>query len=202
MLWLHLSGMRLSPQDRCLHIAPDRGLVSLLSQRLAPGNYTTADLFPDLYRKIDPDCVRIDLCDLEAWPDRSYDYIIHSHVLEHTPCNLAYTLYHLHRMLRDGGRHIFVIPFLGGNFDEYLGEMKEADRVTRFGQNDHVRRFGKADIDRHIGAILNLPAEFDAEARFGAQVLRDANIPQALWRGYSGTSVQVVAKGDYKLGQF
>lgn len=202
MMWLALSGLGLDPGRKCLHIAPDTGLVPRLRAMLDPGNYTTADLFPELYAKVDPDCRRIDLCDMQAWPDRSYDYIIHSHVLEHTPCTLAYTLYHLHRMLTDTGRHIFVVPFLGGRYDEAFGDMPLPERMRRFGQDDHVRRIGLADMDSHLGAILRLPAVYDAESQFGAKALRRANIPQPLWHGYTGSSVIILRKTDFKLGGF
>ena len=74
--------------------------------------------------------------------------------------------------------------------------MPEAERVKRFGQNDHVRRFGAADVPRHIGALLRLPSTWEATADFSATDLQAVNIPREQWSGFNGSSVFVLARGD------
>ncbi|MEM1373329.1 MAG: hypothetical protein AAGF78_02980 [Pseudomonadota bacterium] len=203
MLWLKLQKMlsdgHLSSSSRVLHIAPDKGIVIRLSGVLEAENYHTADLFPELYTKFAPETRRIDLCDLDDWSSENYDLIIHSHVLEHTPCNIAYTLYHLHRMLRQSGRHIFIVPLMGGKYEECFQDIPPEERRRRLSQEDHVRRFGKADIHAHLGSVLNLPDPPDAEAIYGANTLRAANIPSAVWTGYNGCTVFDLARSDMKF---
>lgn len=195
LIWLYLSRMEMDGNFRALHIAPEKGLYDALSARLAPGNYDVADINPKLYRfakQIQP----IDLCNLDDQPSGRYDLILHSHVLEHTPCNIAYTLCHLHRMLTSQGRHVFVVPFMRGRYDECFQDIGDEERVRRFGQDDHVRRFGKEDVDDHLGKVVKLPAIFDAEKDFDEETLRNANIPVLHWRGFQSSTVITLDKTD------
>ena len=141
----------------------------------------------------------IDLTQLEDEPSGRFDYIFHIHVLEHIPCAYAYTLFHLHRMLTPSGRHICIIPFLSGGFDECYQDITSEERTRRFGQFDHIRRFGANDVDRHLGKVLCLPDEIDFETRFGSEPLRQAAIPESLWKGYTTATVLDLRKNDYRL---
>jgi len=203
MLWLALEQMigrkEIGPKSRVLHIAPERGIYQKLGRIVAPENYHTADISPEHFTGFAPQTRRMDLCDLDACATSEYDLILHSHVLEHTPCNIAYTLYHLHRMLRPEGRHVFIVPFLGGRFDECFQNISDDERVRRFGQNDHVRRFGKEDIGAHLGALLSLPETPDAAAQFGDQTLVGANIPEPCWTGFTPATVISLRREDMKF---
>ena len=203
MLWLVLEQMtaqgRISRGTRVLHIAPERGIYGKLCEIVSPETYDTADLFPELFTKFAPQTKRIDLCDLDAWPSEEYDLILHSHVLEHIPCNLAYPVYHLHRMLKQGGRHLFIVPFFNGKSEECFQDISDEERIRRLGQADHVRRFGKGDIERHLGAILNMPSTLDAEATYGKSALVAANIPVRNWHGFTGASVIDLGRDDMKF---
>lgn len=198
LLWLHIERLNLAPDAQVLHIAPEKGIYRRLRERLTGGGYVVADFDPDGYG-FAPECRHIDLTDMEGWPSDQFDLILHSHVMEHIPCTLAYPLYHLHRMLRPSGRHLCVIPFMGGYFDECYAQIGATERNRRFGQADHVRRFGREDKDAHIGKLLNLPTEFDATADFDETVLREANIPEVHWRGWHLSTVLDLAKEDYRL---
>lgn len=197
LMALHLQMLQLPAAARVLHIAPEEGIYRLLSERSEIGEYTVADYSPELYKFVA--CVRIDLCGLEDWPSDSYDLILHSHVLEHTRCNIAYTLFHLHRMLSSAGRHMFVLPFTTGSYDESFQEIKNEERIRRFGQWDHLRRFGLDDVGDHIGRIVRIPTDSDMEARFGRNVLLKANIPEAFWYGLNAATVINLGKTDYRL---
>jgi hypothetical protein len=187
------------PDHRILHLAPEPGIYRRLEGRVTPGNYTCADINPKRYR-FAKNVVRIDLTDLEEQQSDRYDVIIHSHVMEHIPCNIAYTLFHLDRMMKPEGQQICVIPFLSGKYDECFQDISEEERIRRFGQYDHVRRFGIDDIPRHLGAIVDLGPPFDAVEKFGEARLRHASIPESAWRGYTIHTVLTLKKGDYKLG--
>ena len=181
-----------------MHLAPERGLYNVLVNRVEKGNYIPADIDPSKYPFAD-NCVKIDLCDLDNEPSLQYDLIIHSHVLEHTPCNIAYTIFHLHRMLKKEGHHICIIPFMSGKYDECFQEISDEERVRRFGQFDHVRRFGREDICSHLGKLINIPKDFDATQHFSEEILREANIPENHWRGFHIGTVLLLKRYDMKF---
>lgn len=199
LLYLYLQTLDIKPDWKILHLAPERGLSTVLCSMVLLGNYESADINPKRYA-FDCNCRFLDLCDLDCEPSDQYDLIIHSHVLEHTPCNIAYTLYHLHRMLTSTGRHVCIIPFSKGNWDECFDlQLSREERKKRFGQWDHVRLFGRKDIDRYLGKLLSLPLSFDACSVVSDDVLRYANIPESHWRGFHGGTVLVLRKSDMKL---
>jgi phosphoglycolate phosphatase len=180
-----------------LHLAPERGLYEAI-RALGPAAYHVADFDPRRYANI-PGVVRLDLCDLDALPSNHYDLIIHSHVLEHVPCNIAYPLYHLHRALTPDGLHVCIIPFMTGQYDESFAEIGAEERCRRFGQFDHVRRFGRDDIARHLGSILDLTGHQDASVFFSPEELQAANIPVSSGRGFTIDTVLRLHKTDMKF---
>jgi phosphoglycolate phosphatase len=198
LIGLYLSTLPIGPETRILHMAPERGLYSYLSRVTGGKHYLTADFSPEHY-SFAPECTHIDLCDLDHWESDAFDLILHSHVMEHTPCNIAYTMYHLDRMLAPGGRQICVIPFMKGDWDERFFGLSDAERVMRFGQNDHVRKFGTEDKARSLGKVMRLPETFDAARDLGREALVASNVPESQWRGFHGSTVLFFDKGDYLL---
>lgn len=197
LLYLYIQELGIRPGAKILHIAPERGLYEKL--KAIPGiEYTVADIDPPRYA-FAPECKYIDLTDMAAWPDEEFDYIFHIHVIEHIPCNLAYPMFHLHRILKSDGMHMCVIPFLGGYYDECLADIGDDERSRRFGQYDHVRRLGKEDIPNHLGKIVRLPSQFDATTTFSEDQLRAASIPESQWRGFHISTVLQLRKEDYQL---
>lgn len=195
LLWLYLRDLRLPKGAKVLHLAPERGLGKRLARQVGESNYLPADIDPSRY-PFARNCVRIDLCALEDWPSEAFDLIVHSHVLEHTPCDIGYTLRHLHRMLKPTGHHACIIPFMSGRYDESLEDIGGEERTRRFGQFDHVRRFGRENIPEHLGKHLRLPDRFDATERFSEAVLRKANIPEDHWRGFHIGTVLILKRDD------
>ena len=130
------------PGIRIMHLAPEAGMSRKLID--AGAIYEAYDINPSLYRHCKVNYM--DLLDCERLPSRRYDLIIHSHVIEHVPCNITAVLFHLHRALKDCGTHIFAIPIHGGSYVEDLGPMGEEERMRRFNQSDHVRKFVGARI--------------------------------------------------------
>ena len=201
LMWMYLERLNFTGETRVLHMAPERGLYRALKRRLQPAerrSYVCADIDPDRFKFV-KNMARLDLCDLDDQPSNQYDLIIHSHVLEHVTCNIAYTLFHLHRMLKPEGHHVCVIPFRPGCYEESFQQIGRRERTRRFGQHDHVRRFGVQDIDRHLGALLALPATFDALDQFDEESLLRANIPEEAWRGFTINTVLTLGKYDMKL---
>lgn len=198
LLYLYIQNMKIKENQKILHIAPERGIYNYLKGKVEPGNYTVADLEPEKYKFADKS-VKIDLCDLDHLLSSQYDLIMHSHVLEHTPCNIAYTLYHLHRMLKEDGIHLCIIPFMDGQYDECFQDISDDERRRRFGQHDHVRRFGNKDISSHLGKLVSLPDSYDAIKEFPAEQLQKANIPENHWKGFHIGTVLKLKKHDMKL---
>ncbi len=190
----------LNKSTKILHLAPEIGLYNKIRSQVSPTNYHICDLEPERY-KFANNVKYLDLCDIgdNILESDSYDLIIHSHVLEHIPCNIAYTLFHLHRALKPNGTHLCVIPFMYGYWDECFKEMEENERITRFGQHDHVRRIGRADLKKHLGLLLRLPDSFDASDYFSEEALLRANIPKEDYVGLGISTVLSLKKGDYLL---
>ena len=198
LLWMYLQSIKMNKESKILHLAPEKGIYKALANKVKKGNYIAADINPKSYSFADK-CIKIDLCDLDDQPSFEYDLIIHSHVLEHTPCNIAYTLFHLHRMLKEDGHHLCVIPFMSGKYDECFQDIGNEERKRRFGQFDHVRRFGNRDIHAHLGKPINIPREFDATKSFSEETLRHANIPENHWKGFHISTVLSLKRYDMKF---
>ena len=198
LLWLYIERLPLNSNSRVLHLAPEKGIYTRLSEKLAAHNYITADYDPGRYAFVER-CNKIDLTNMEDWPSNYFDLILHVHVMEHIPCNIAYPLFHLHRMMKRDGVHLCVIPFLGGVYDECFDNMSAGERTRRFGQYDHVRKFGRDGLSTHLGKIINLPTKFDATDDFSESVLSEANIPKSHWKGFHVGTVLSLKKDDYKL---
>jgi Methyltransferase domain len=189
----------LDPDTRVLHLAPQPGLARAM-EAVAGANCRFADLDPSGFPDV-PRVERLDLCrDLERIGDRSFDLIVHSHVLEHVPCNYTYVLFHLHRLLSDDGTMICCIPFLDGHYASSTSpDLTEDERTERYGQWDHVRRFGTADLDLSLGRVYDLPTEYDARHSVSEARLLAANVPPYAWTGFTPHSVLVFGKDDYRL---
>jgi phosphoglycolate phosphatase len=183
---------------RVLHIAPEAALARSFVDAGAECRFVDLDPagLPDV-----PDVERLDLCrDLDAVADRSFDLIVHSHVLEHVPCNYTYVLFHLHRLLTDDGAIVCCIPFVPGHYGSSTSpSLTDDERNELYGQWDHVRRFGTDDLDLSLGRVYDLPATYDARDLVDEALLVGANVPRYAWTGYTPHSVLVLAKGDYRL---
>lgn len=197
MLGLYLNDIEIKTGQRVLHIAPDAGLSGWLSKTVGRNAYFPCDFDPGRYPDV-PDVAKIDLCNLDDQKSEAFDFIIHCHVLEHTPCMLAYTLGHLHRMLKPTGRHIFIIPLLNGYWDECFADLPREERVARFSQWDHVRRFGKADLEQHIGQFYDLERLRPLAQHFEKSVLEEAAIPERSWHDLCPETVFDMGKSDLR----
>ena len=198
LLWFYLERLGLTPASRVLHLGPEPGIYGRLAQLLVPANYDVRDFSPERYA-FATGIKHIDLSCVDTLPSDHYDLIVHSHVLEHVLCNIAHPLYHLHRALKPHGKHVFQVPFNGGRYDECFQDIGSAERIRRFGQDDHVRSFGSLDVSSHLGKLLDIDDIPDAGRDFSAARLEEANIPRQTWQGLSPSTTFCLDKYQMTL---
>lgn len=122
-----------NPPARMLHYAPEAQLSRVFREAVGRG-YTTTDL-------MDPAVdVAADIRDL-PFGDGSFDFVLCSHVLEHIPDDRKAMAENL-RILKRGGRAIFMVPLYDEPTVEDPLESDPEERTKRFGQHDHVRKYG------------------------------------------------------------
>lgn len=127
------------PGSDVLHFAAERFMGPVI-RATNPGSYVTADLKPGFDRRLN-----IEKLDLD---DKSFDVVICSHVLEHVDDKAA--LSEMHRVLRNGGKAILMVPIIEG-WDETYEDCTVADyrqRKLHFGGGTHVRYYGRDFRDR------------------------------------------------------
>jgi len=132
---------------RLLEFAPSYGLSRKL-KRTPFVDYRSADL----YRNNVDD--RVDITDMRAYADASFDVVLCSHVLEHVPDDRR-AMRELHRILRSDGFAIVMVPLVHGveETNEDTAIDTPALRWKYFGSDDHVRQYGRRDFaDRLAGA--------------------------------------------------
>lgn len=121
-----------------LDIAPANSLRNFIKNTFPLADYKTMDLFmPGVDYKMD-------IMDMNLLPDKSVDFFICSHVLEHVRDDRK-AMRELRRILKDDGRGILVVPIdLNRNsIDEDPDCTDVAERWRRFGQDDYVRCYSK-----------------------------------------------------------
>jgi SAM-dependent methyltransferase len=77
----------------------------------------------------------------------AFDVIVCFHVLEHIPDDLG-AMAELRRCLRPGGQLVVQVPLREGFKTEEDVSASPADKLRRFGKDDHVRYYGDDIIDR------------------------------------------------------
>lgn len=163
-VWLVLDArpeLLAGPSAKVLHIAPEAILAKRFS-RLPGVEYTSADLEPSRAM------VRMDVQQIQ-YPDNTFDFIYCSHVLEHVPDDFK-TMREFHRVLRPGGKALIMVPITAGQTVEDPSITDPAERLRRFGQDDHVRRYGP-DV---VGRLRR--AGFDVETIHAADVADERGI--------------------------
>lgn len=137
----------LSSKARLLHFAPETSVTSFVRPRV------------ELYSTADINGIGVDhTLNIEAidQPDKSWDVIICSHVLEHVDHKKA--LPELYRILAPGGRLLVLIPIVeawDGNYENPAVVTGPA-RALHFGKDNHVRRFGRNVRDDFVAAGFEL----------------------------------------------
>jgi glycosyltransferase involved in cell wall biosynthesis/SAM-dependent methyltransferase len=132
LLWLYLereTDLWRAP-SRVLHLAPERALGAALAA--APAIEHVAGDISGLGG------TRLDVTNL-PFPDESFDVVLCSHVLEHVPDDRR-ALAELRRVLRGWG--VLQVPVKGESTDEDPSVTDRSERLSRYGQHDHVRQYG------------------------------------------------------------
>lgn len=195
-LFLERAGLP-KPGMSVLHLAPEMSMYRFLSDAQLEA-YDVVDIAPENFRFAN--IRRLDLCtDAANLPTNFYDLIIHSHVLEHVPCNVTAVMFHLHRSLKSSGLHLMCLPFLDGAYEEDLSDITPESANKRFGQADHVRRFGKIDVQLTLGMVFRIPKLYSLYEYFTKEKLDECNIPERERSGFTGTSVFPLRKDDLLL---
>jgi len=143
LLWLYLKNETdfFSKKLTVLHFAPEQAFYKRF-RKLNNLDYTTTDLNSPLAD------VKADICDL-PFSDKSFDFILCNHVLEHIPDDTK-AMNELYRILKPGGTAILQIPQeldRAESFqDDSITDPKERAKI--FGQYDHVRVYGRDYFDK------------------------------------------------------
>lgn len=199
LMWMVLDRLgAFEPKKRVLHLAPELGLARKFLD-LSGEDYHATDIDPDRYKSSFVKVRKLDLCtDLASIPDASFDLIVQSHVLEHVPCSVEDVLRQLDRILAPGGMHFLSVPVRGETTSEDLSpDLPAADRLRRFGQEDHMRLFGTADLRALLTRVWGSGQHLIEPIRlFARDDLRTAAIPTVAWQGVSGHSIFHYRKGS------
>jgi SAM-dependent methyltransferase len=123
-----------------LHVAPEPCLMARI-RPLPHIGYTSADL-NDRNAMACVDLMRL------PYPDRIFDIIFCSHVLEHVADDRK-AISELHRVLTPTGWAIFMVPITAPATFQDTSIADPRMREAIFGQRDHVRRYGP-DIEQRL----------------------------------------------------
>ena len=155
-----------------LYFAPERSMMRWMKRNGI--NCTTADLYAAADLRLDIQATGVE--------GSSYDVVIANHVLEHVD-DFRKALQEVHRILKPTGFFICSFPMdpKVDLLDEEAEPLSEAERIRRFGQNDHKRVFGmKAD-------------KFLSEAGFDVEVIDGTDYPDEI--------LPIVGPADYDLNR-
>jgi SAM-dependent methyltransferase len=192
LMWLALDRLQLPrTSTRVLHFAPELGIATRLAAICGEG-YVACDLSPDRYRSKHYTVQALDLCTgLDRFAGESFDLILHNHVLEHLPCNVADVLLELERILAPGGVHLFSVPIRGESTTEDISPtISPEERKQRFGQDDHMRLFGRTELPELLRSIwMQEEVLFDFGEDFNRGLLEEAAIPLQAVSEINGNSM-------------
>ena len=160
----------LSEACTVLHFAPEKVLVDLIEKN-NDCDYYTADINPAKAK------YQVDITDIQ-FDDTMFDYVIVNHVLEHIP-DESKAIHELKRVLKDDGKIIMSFPVCN-DIDETLEDSAvktPAERLEKFGQEDHVRLYGRDAKKRLEGYGFAVKQLSPKDVLSGAEIERYGLIP-------------------------
>jgi SAM-dependent methyltransferase len=130
----------------------------------------------DLSRKTADELV--DLTAMTAYPDRSVDVILCSHVLEHIPEDRK-AMSEIRRVLKPDGFAVLLVPLIVGVDETHEDPSIDTEelRWKYFGMGDHVRQYGKRDFVDRLEAS-GLKVDQLGIDYFGAETFHRAGIAE------------------------
>jgi SAM-dependent methyltransferase len=166
--------------DTVGHFAPERFFMDHFASR-EDVSYLAFDKHPEHYRHEKVIVRELDLCTgIAAMPTASFDLLLHSHVLEHLPCQVETVLLDMKRLLKPQGVMLFCVPIDGEFSSEGLDPAKSDEEVSmRQRQGDHLRIFGKRDFPARLADILGAECLVRQNDLFTRDELLAANVPIA-----------------------
>lgn len=130
---------------RLLHVAPEPQLAAVL-KRSPNIKYVSADLFgPGVMSRFD--------VQQTPFRDQTFDVVICNHVMEHVSED-SVAMAEVHRILKPGGWAMLQVPIalrLERTIEDPTA-MTDAERIERFGQEDHVRLYCRGDYIQRLEA--------------------------------------------------
>ena len=158
-----------------LEIAPSGALERYLNRFWGECNRYTADLFMD-----DVD-FQSDLQNMKEIDDKTFEFIVCSHVLEHVQDDRK-AIKELYRVLKDYGLGIIIVPLnLNREVTDEEWGLSEEENIRRFGQKDHVRAYSKADFLKRL-----------SEAGFGIHSLDKSFFGKKIFEENAFTSTSTI----------
>jgi SAM-dependent methyltransferase len=166
--WVHLPNHDLLCPN-CGSLARDRRLWKLVKENYIKNDIQILDFSPSrpLFRKwkkeknikhIASDLsgnfiadVAYDITEITE-QDNQFDLIICYHILEHVMDDVK-AMKELHRVLKPNGTALIQTPFKEGEIYEDYTITSEAERLTHFGQKDHVRVYSVEGLKKRLESV-------------------------------------------------
>ncbi len=129
-------------RDKCrvLHFAPEPHLSVFIAAN-PDCDYYTGDIVPGRAMH------QTDIMDIQ-YKENTFDYVIMNHVLEHIP-DMNIAMAEVKRVLKPDGKLVLSFPICADQDTlELPGVMTAAERLEKYGQEDHVRLFGRDYLER------------------------------------------------------
>ena len=147
MIWLFMKERGLPRAGaRVLHVAPEKSIREKIAA-MPNVEYVVGDKHEPGYTYPSA-TMELDVTNIK-FPDKHFDFIICSHVLEHVDDDRL-AMREIFRVLAPGGTAILLVP-IGANAETYEDPSitDPQERLRHFGQFDHVRQYGR-DYPRRL----------------------------------------------------
>jgi len=130
---------------KVLHFSPPLSLYKKLKQVPAI-QYTSSDFENEFIADQKYDLTNI------AVADTTFDLFIAYHILEHIEADKA-AMKELFRITKKGGIGLIQTPFKSGEIYEDYSVQNPTDRLSHFGQADHVRIYGVNGLVKRLKSV-------------------------------------------------
>lgn len=160
-LWSLLETELLIPNGSILDFSPSRCLYRKL-KKLKTINYKSTDLSGDFIADHQFDITNLEIA------DNSLDLIICYHILEHINDDVK-AMEELFRVMKPGGKALIQTPYKDGDIYEDNSIVSNEERLTHFGQEDHVRIYSVSGLTQRLescGFMVEIIADSSTENNY------------------------------------